>query len=177
MAFRLETERLFLREYTLADAANLLEMNSDPEVVRYLPDAVLETEEEAAKIIQHIHNQYRQNGYARWATFLKGTGEHIGWCGLKYRAIEGDERGAFTDIGYRFAKRYWGQGFATEAASVCLNYGFNTLNLAEIVGCAEKENLGSLRVLEKLGFQFVRDFRLHGKLMAFCLLKKHEFKL
>jgi len=74
-----------------------------------------------------------------------------------------------TDIGFRFFKQHWGKGYATEAGKACIEYGFSTLNLPKIVGRVMKDNVASIRVLEKLGMTFVREmeFELHDG----CLYK------
>jgi ribosomal-protein-alanine N-acetyltransferase len=83
----------------------------------------------------------------------KGDNAFIGWCGLKY--LESIQE---TDLGFRLHQRFWGQGFATEAAIACINFGFHELKLSEIVGRAMKENLASICVLEKCGMKYRNDF-------------------
>lgn len=78
--------------------------------------------------------------------------EFIGWCGLKYRP-ELDE----TDLGYRFKRAAWGNGYATEAAKHTLDHGFNNLHLHIITGRAHIENITSIKVLEKIGMLFSRE--------------------
>ena len=81
----------------------------------------------------------------------------MGWCGLKYRP-ELDE----VDLGYRYHKAFWGKGYATEAARASLEYGFNEAKLQRIVGRAEHANIGSLKVLEKCGMQYIGDEAVDG---------------
>lgn len=103
------------------------------------------------KIIENnILPQYQLYNHGRWAVHLKNTHEFIGWCGLKYRP-EIDK----IDLGYRFLRKYWGHGYATEAAKRAIQFGFKDLNLQEIFGDAHIENIGSLKVLEKAGMHFV----------------------
>jgi [ribosomal protein S5]-alanine N-acetyltransferase len=139
-----ETPRLSLRQFTEADAAMILLLNSRPEITKYVHEPVLKTEEEAAQILMNnILPQYKMN-LGRWATYIKDTGEFIGWCGLKYRP-EIDE----IDLGYRFMQQYWGNGYATEAAQHTLKYGLQVLKLKVITGRAHVENSASLKVMEK----------------------------
>ncbi len=147
-----ETPRLILRRFTEADAPLILQLNSDSEVVKYLHEPTLETVEQAKKIITDIILPQYKNNLGRWATHLKDTGEFIGWCGLKYRP-EPDE----IDLGYRFSQPYWGKGYATEAAKHTLDYGFTQLKLPLITGRAHIENIASLKVLEKIGMQFIEE--------------------
>lgn len=147
-----ETPRLLLRQFTVADAPLILALNSDPEIVKYVHEPVLKTEEEAKNILlNNILPQY-ENKLGRWAMHIKSTQEFIGWCGLKYRP-ELDE----IDLGYRLMQKAWGKGLATEAAQHTLEYGFKTLNLNLITGRAHIENIASIKVLEKIGMDFIGE--------------------
>ena len=156
----LETPRLRLREYTPEDAPAILRLNSDTKIMRFAHKKPTKSLEEALAQIAVFQQQYAENGYGRWAVILKTTGEHIGYCGLKYRNAEADPRRDFTDIGYRFERKHWKSGFATEAARACLEFGFEHLNLQRLVGCAPSENKQSIRVLERIGLRFHSYFLL-----------------
>jgi ribosomal-protein-alanine N-acetyltransferase len=93
--------------------------------------------------------QYEQNNYGRWALHLKGTLEFMGWCGLKKLP----ER-EYPDLGYRFMKKYWGKGYAYEAASKTIAFGFQVLQLPGIFAAAHVDNIASWKVLEKCGMRF-----------------------
>jgi RimJ/RimL family protein N-acetyltransferase len=150
--FQLETERLLLREMTEADAESAYLLNLDPEVIRYTGDGPFESVEEAKTFLGN-YASYKTYGFGRWAVVLKETNEYLGWCGLKYTP-ELDE----FDIGYRFMKKHWGKGYATESAKACLKTGFEKFGMKTIVGRAMTENLQSIKVLEKLGltYQYTR---------------------
>ncbi len=148
----LETSRLFLREFSILDAHNLFELNNDPEVIQYTGDKAFKTKVESDIFIKN-YNHYQKYGFGRWAVIRKSDSEFLGWCGLKF-SPDVDE----VDIGFRFHKRFWNQGFAAEAARSCLEYGFQKLNLTSIVGRAMNENLSSIRVLEKIGLTFDKCF-------------------
>lgn len=158
----IETERLILREYTEEDAPAFFLLNSDPEVMRYVPDGALANVDQAREIlISHPIADYRERGFGRWACVLKEAGEHIGFCGLKYlKEIDG------IDLGFRFVPSQWGKGLATEASLASIRYGFEELVLDHIVALAEPENRASIRVLEKVGMQFVEMVRLFSLSMA-----------
>ena len=122
-------------------------LNMDPDVIKYTGDPPFESEEEA-KFFLDNYNDYNKNGFGRWAVILKDTKEFIGWCGLKLNEDD------LIDIGFRFFKKYLNNGYATESASACLQYGFNNLKLTEIIGRASAENIVSIIVLEKLQMNY-----------------------
>ena len=155
--YLLETPRLLLREFRQEDAPHFFALNEDPEVVRYTGDPPFASLEEARQFLLD-YDQYEKYGYGRWAVLRKpergeGRPQWIGWCGLRY--VPGLDE---TDIGFRFFRRYWRQGYATEAARACLDFGFDQLGLKRIVGRAMKENGASIRVLEKIGLEFWKEF-------------------
>jgi [ribosomal protein S5]-alanine N-acetyltransferase len=148
----LQTPRLTLRRFAETDAPLLLQLNSNPEVLKYLHEPPLVTEEQALHILNTIILPQYKNNLGRWAIHLKTTNEFIGWCGLKYLA-EANE----IDLGYRLMQNFWGNGYAYEAAKHTLDYGFNMLHLKTIVGRAHIENIVSLKILEKIGMQFIKE--------------------
>jgi RimJ/RimL family protein N-acetyltransferase len=148
----LETKRLLLRTFTLNDAELIYELNKDPDVNRYTGDPILDLAHAREVLEKIILPQYDLYNHGRWAVHTKPGLGFIGWCGLKARP-ERDE----IDLGYRFIKSSWGQGYATEAAFASLNYGFEKLGLKRIVGRAMPENGASLRVLEKCNMIYVGE--------------------
>ena len=147
-----ETPRLILRQFTEADASLILELNSDPEIVKYVHEPTLKTLEQAEKILQDIILPQYKNNLGRWAIHIKGSNEFIGWCGLKFLP-ESEE----IDLGYRLMQKAWGKGHATEAAQHTLEHGFRALNLKLITGRAHIENSASIKVLEKIGMDFIGE--------------------
>lgn len=163
METRLETSRLVLRPLELSDTDDFFAMNDNPNVSVYLRNP-LKTKEETVKYIQKIINEYSQNGIGRFAVILKETNKLIGFCGLKFRATEENGYSNIYDLGYRFSEAYWNKGFATEAASAWLQYGFNEMRLPTIHACAVADNIGSNKVLQKLGFQFANQYMANNEL-------------
>ena len=153
----LQTQRLYLRQMTMADAANAYELNSDPEVIRYTGDVAFENVAAAALFLVN-YKDYEKHGVGRWAVIRKVDGAWLGWCGLKYMP-ENKE----VDLGYRLHQRYWNKGYATEAAIACVQYGLETCNYPFIVGRVVQENIGSIKVLEKAGLCFVATKSFHGE--------------
>lgn len=148
----IETERLVLRTFTLDDAPLVYELNLDPDVTRYTGDPVRDLDHAQQILEQVILPQYALYNHGRWAVLVKPGLEFIGWCGLKARPERNE-----IDLGYRFLKKAWGKGYATEAAWACLKYGFEKLNLPRIVGRAMPQNTASIRVLEKCGMQYIGE--------------------
>ncbi len=147
----LETPRLALREMTPEDAESAYLLNSDPEVLKYTGDDPFQSVEEARDFLGK-YESYKKYGFGRWAMILKETGEYLGWCGLKYTP-ELDE----FDIGYRLMKKFWGKGYATEAAEACLELGFSQFGMKSIVGRAMPANSASVRILEKIGLTYLEN--------------------
>ena len=108
---------------------------------------------EDARLFVENYNHYDKYGFGRWAVIKKKDDKFIGWCGLKYTSNL-DE----YDIGFRFFKKEWNKGFATESAKACLDYGFNKYKMNKIVGRAMRKNIGSINVLEKIGLTFDKPF-------------------
>jgi [ribosomal protein S5]-alanine N-acetyltransferase len=147
-----QTPRLILRQFTEADAPLILSLNSDPEILKYLHEPILETIEQAEKVLQDIILPQYKNNLGRWAMHTKNNMDFIGWCGLKYRS-DIDE----IDLGYRLMQKAWGKGFATEAAQHTLDHGLNKLQLKLITGRAHIENIASIKVLEKIGMDYIGE--------------------
>lgn len=152
----IETDRLLLREFDISDAESFYELNLNPNVIRYTGNSAFKDILEAEAFLKN-YSDYQRNGFGRWAVISKSTQKFLGWCGLKY-----DENLNETDIGFRFFEQFWNQGFATESAKACIDYGFKKLNLKTIIGRAMKENFASIKVLEKTGLQYERDFNFDG---------------
>jgi ribosomal-protein-alanine N-acetyltransferase len=154
----LETDRLLLREYVEDDAESFFKLNTDPEVVRFVPDKPLLNVEQARQtLIDHPIADYRRYGFGRGACILKSTGEQIGFAGLKYL----DELGE-VDVAYRLLPAHWGQGLATEVALASVRYGFTALGLKRIIGLVMPKNIASVRVLEKTGLRYSGTVALWG---------------
>lgn len=164
----LETPRLCLYEMAETDAADFYELNADPEVMRYTGDKAFETVEEARELVRN-YKQYELRGYGRWTMIHKQTGEFIGWCGLRYL-----EDWQETDIGYRLLRKFWNQGYATEAAQASIDFGFNQLNLNRIIGRAHKDNAASIRVFEKLGLSFEKFYEENGEISVLFAVHIHQ---
>jgi RimJ/RimL family protein N-acetyltransferase len=163
----IETERLIVREYVEDDAEAFFRLNSDPEVLRFVPDAGLANVEEARKILmEHPIADYRKHGFGRGACILKSIGENIGFAGLKYLEELGE-----VDVAYRFMRPYWGLRLASEAAIASVRYGFADLALKQIIGLVMPEKIASVRVLEKAGLRLSGTIQFWEKELAKYVIK------
>lgn len=158
MKFHIETDRLILRELQKDDLQAWFEMDSNCEVHKYLGNKPVKKMEQIENVFQSIQQQYAENGIGRWATIEKLSGNFIGWSGLKFIKEEENNHINYCEVGYRLSPMYWGQGYATESCKAALDFGFNTLNLPEIIGTVNEENNVSKKVLEKCGLKFVEKF-------------------
>ena len=146
----IETDRLILRRFTLDDAEAAFEMNSDPEVMKYVPGGISKSVEEVRESIQkNTLDDYEKYGFGRSAIILKATNEFVGFTGLKNDLDLGG-----VDLGYRLIRRFWGKGIATESARPFINIAFNEMNLKTVLGGAMPENIASVTILKKMGMTY-----------------------
>jgi [ribosomal protein S5]-alanine N-acetyltransferase len=155
---QIQTPRLILREFTRSDLSELAPILADPQVMKFSTRGIY-SQLQAQQVIENFIDSYQKNGFGMWAVILKESNELIGYCGLAIDLI--DDRSE-PEIGYRLATKFWGRGLATEAASVCINCGFNRFELPYILGVAERLNTASVRVLKKIGMTFDRETIFRG---------------
>jgi len=154
----LETARLLLREFVEEDAEWFFRLNTDPQVLRFVPDQQLLSVEQARQILlDHPITDYQKYGFGRGACILKSTGEPIGFAGLKYLEELGE-----VDVAYRLMPPTWGMGLATEVSRAAISYGFANLGLKQIIGLVMPENIASVRVLEKIGLRRIGPISFWG---------------
>ena len=148
----IETPRLLIRPFTAGDASLIQALNSEPAVLQYIPEPVIDSEEKALEILTTIILPQYHRKLGRWAVVVKDNNQFIGWCGLKWLEPSGE-----IDLGYRYLPAAWGKGYATEAAARLLTYGFEQLGLPKIIAHAHRENVASQKVLEKIGMTLVGE--------------------
>jgi len=165
----LETDRLLLRHFRDDDAARLLSLDDDPEVMRYIGPFGLPDESAYLERIRSYFLPYYQQGphFGFWVAELRATGEFLGWFHLRnaldYRFVKeaGFLSGEF-DVGFRMSRSFWGRGYATEATHALLARGFARPEVQAIVACVLVANLASCRVLQKGGLKSCAEFTLPG---------------
>lgn len=161
MQVYLETERLILRRFTPADADLLVELDSDPEVMRYLSGGPATPREEIENDILPAWLRYYERGdrYGFWAAIEKGSGDFIGW--FHFRPL-GDAPADEPELGYRLLRTAWGKGYGTEGSRALINKGFTEFGVRRVVASTYEDNIGSRRVMEKCGLTFVRTFKYNA---------------
>lgn len=168
MELYIETERLILRELKEIDLDGMFELDSNVDVHKYLGNNPIKTKEQAKENIAFIRKQYLERGIGRFAIIEKSSSEFIGWSGLKLNQGKKEELNGFSnfiDIGYRLIPKFWGKGYALETAIACLDFGFKQKKYNCIYGAAEIENIGSNKILQRIGLQFINDFN-HKEIKA-----------
>jgi RimJ/RimL family protein N-acetyltransferase len=153
----IETARLRLREMNPErDASFVLEALNEAAFVRNVGDRGVRSEAEAAEYIRvRMAGDYERLGFGMWLVELRDTGEAVGMCGLLKRDTLED-----VDIGFTFLERFWSKGYAFEAASAVMDFGWTAAKLPRIVAITAPDNTSSMRLLEKLGLRFVERRRL-----------------
>lgn len=160
-----QTERLIIREFQVSDIEALAQILAKPEVMQFSPSGILSYKQTAVKV-QSFLDSYQKQGYGKWAVIYRESGRLIGYCGIAVEEIEGKLE---NELGYRIDSEFWGQGLATEAAKACLKYGFDKLKLGYVLGVVEQENQTSIKVLEKIGMEFVKESTWREKVV--CIYK------
>lgn len=153
----LETERLILRRFTEADAANLYELDNDPDVMRFINGGIPTSRTIIQDVLLPAFLRYdAQNpGYGFWAATEKSTGEFLGW--LSFRPT--GSHPAEIALGFRLRKAVWGKGYAAEGSKALMRKGFTEMGVQRVVATTYEDNIQSRRVMEKIGMALVRMFR------------------
>lgn len=184
MSKSIYTPRLKLRQWQMSDLKPFAQINADPEVMRYFPTMLTESDSNALAI--KIQKLIDHKGYGFWAVELLATQEFIGFVGLNEidadselaKALNIDE--SFLEIGWRLAKKYWGKGYASEAAKAALDFAFNDLLTQRVYAFTAEVNQPSQRVIQRLGMVYTeQDFNHPNveqghELERHCLWRMHN---
>jgi RimJ/RimL family protein N-acetyltransferase len=159
MQICLETECLILRQFTAADVDNLFDLDSDPEVMRFLSGGIPTPRELIQNhILPAFLRSYEQFPcFGVWAATGKASGEFLGWFGF-----QPDDADHPNDVvlGYRLRRAVWGRGYANEGACALIRKGFTELGVQRVSATTYQDNLASRRVMEKAGLRLVRTYRI-----------------
>lgn len=170
----IKTKRLILRPWKEEDLEPFAKLNSDPKVMEYFPGLL--NAEESNQLAHDIQHKIEENGYGMWAVSIVDVSDFIGFIGLN--AIDFSKLPVHfapaVEIGWRLAAEYWGKGYATEGALACLEYGFETLHLNEIVAFTAVQNRRSRAVMKRLGMHHnSQDDFDHPKVPEGYSLRRH----
>lgn len=141
-----ETERLLLREMNQNDFGALCKILQDEETMYAYEGAF--SDREVQEWLDKQLSRYRENGFGLWAVVLKETGEVIGQCGLTMQTWKNEK---VLEIGYLFQRKFWHNGYASEAAIACKKYAFEVLKADEVCSIIRDTNIPSQRVAERNG--------------------------
>ncbi len=153
-----ETERLIIRQIAHEDALDLAKVLADPIVMKYSTVGV-HSEEQIDAYIAKCKNQYDSNGYGHWAIYTLRTNEFIGVCGLNEHKVDSDD---VIHINYRLSTDQQGKGYAVESTLGVLDFAKNSLKFNAVHALIDPENISSVKVANRAGFQFVRSSVFHG---------------
>lgn len=151
----IETARLILRPWRASDRLLFAEQNADPIVMRFLAGVL--TREESDAYVDRVEQHLAETGFCKWAVEAPGVAPFIGAVGLSRVKFEASFTPA-VEVAWRLHRRYWGQGYATEAARAAIDDGFTRVRLKEIVALTTLSNVASMRVMERLGMTRTIEF-------------------
>ena len=165
----IETSRLTISELTTADAPFIIELLNSPGWLQYIGDRGVKTIDDACGYILNGPTiSYRTNGFGLWVVALKDTNIPIGICGLIRRDFL-----PHPDIGFAFLPQYSGSGYALESAKGVMDFAANVLRLPVVTAITNDDNTSSLKLLFKLGFDFIGMVTYPGEDKELMLLEKH----
>lgn len=157
----IETSRLILREFSMADLPRLFELYEKPGVTDYM-EPLYEYEKEREYEQAYISNMYRYYGYGMWLVCLKETGKVIGRAGLEHREYEASIE---LEMGYMIEPEEQKKGYATEACEAIVRYAAENLEFERVCCLIEPENEASIHLVKKLGFKLLDEVNNDGKSM------------
>ncbi len=153
----LETDRLRLRRITMADLDDIHAIWGDPEAMRLFPRTL--DRDEVREWIERNLTRYAETGHGVWAVIRKEDGQFVGDCGLVIQDVNGTPE---LEVTYHFLPRFWGHGYASEAARGCMDHARDTLGRTRLISMIRPENLASRRVAERNGLQIEREVDWRG---------------
>jgi ribosomal-protein-alanine N-acetyltransferase len=166
-----ETQRLVLRPFAQADAAELHRILNQDDVLKYFPGPGSPSLEKVERFVEKQMRQWDEVGYAWWAVELKSSRALIGWNGLQFLPETRE-----TEIGFLIDRTYWGQGLSTEAGRIGVRFAFESVGVEELIALAHPGNLASQRVIVKLGLRFVEETEYFEMPVRKFALRAEEFE-
>jgi RimJ/RimL family protein N-acetyltransferase len=165
----IETARLILRPWRESDLPLFAEQNADPIVMQFLSGVLTRAESDA--YVARAEKHLAETGFCKWAVEAPGVAPFIGAVGLTRVKFEASFTPA-VEVAWRLHRRYWGYGYATEAAQAAIEDGFARVGLKEIVALTALGNKASIRVMERLGMKRTMEFD-HPGISMVSPLRRH----
>jgi RimJ/RimL family protein N-acetyltransferase len=169
----LQTARLCLRQFDRADAPFIFELLNEPSWLQYIGDKGIRTLSDAERYIEDGPvSMYARLGFGLYRVELTPSGESVGMCGLIKRDSLED-----VDLGFAFLSRFWGHGYAYEAAAAVISYASMRLAIDRLLAITLPNNQASIKLLRKLGFTLERLISAAGsgeELMLFSIRATHD---
>ncbi|MBE9097240.1 GNAT family N-acetyltransferase [Tychonema sp. LEGE 07203] len=145
----IETERLLLRKISLNDASDMFEYASNPEVSEYTMWSTHTSIEDTKYFLKSLTKMYKRRELVDWGLVHKVDEKFIGTCGF----VEWSMNHSRAEMGYAISSKYWNQGYMSEAVNAMMEFGFREMLLNRIEAKCKVSNIGSARVMEKVGMQ------------------------
>ncbi|HEY8598581.1 MAG TPA: GNAT family N-acetyltransferase [Thermomicrobiales bacterium] len=165
MQIYLETERVILRRFTPDDVDNLVALDSDPDVMRYLSGGIPTPRATIENDILPAFLRYYERGdrYGYWVAIERSTGDFLGWFHFRPESSGSPDE---PELGYRLRKAAWGKGYGTEVSRALIRKGFTDFGVERVFASTYEDNLASRRVMEKVGMRLMRRFRMTPEELA-----------
>lgn len=166
----MKTKRLIHKPFTTDDLDDLVELRSDPEVARYLGGEKAMTRDWNKGRLEFYISCYK-DGLGMHKMYWRETDELIGWSGLQ--PLQGSEE---IEVGYGLIQKFWGRGIGFETGEAWVDFGFNQRSIGRIVAVSHIENVGSRRILEKLGMKHEKTAEFYNMECAYYSIENSEFR-
>jgi RimJ/RimL family protein N-acetyltransferase len=167
----LETERLVLNTWQSSDWTQFRPIATDTEVMRHITGGVPWSDEQIRGFVDRQVSLYSERHFCRWKLLRKPERELIGFCRMGFWRDAPD-----PEIGWWLARRWWGQGLATEAARTALEHAFRHAGLERIISIARPENTASTRIMEKIGLTRECEFEREGLRLVRYVIDRVKWK-
>lgn len=158
----IETERLIMKKIEPSDAENMFKLDNNPNVMKYLGNKIVEDINQIHQKIKRIQKEYVDYKIGRYSVFLKENNQYIGWSGIQFVTEKENNHINYYDLGYRLLEEHWGKGYGLECAIPWVDYAKNVMKIKVLTAGAHIENIGSNKILQKVGLQFVNEYIWEG---------------
>jgi RimJ/RimL family protein N-acetyltransferase len=159
MTIHARTPRLLLRDWTVDDVEPYHALVSDPEVMKHIGEGEPRTRKYAEEFVRTSIRQQESRGWMRFAAEHADSGRFMGFSGFDWRG----EPGGAIDFGWRLAREFWGSGYGYEASAAALHVGREVFGLEKIIAQSYPENVGSIRIMQKMGMQPIGEDEDFGR--------------